>query len=156
MRDATEHDDARIDIARDLVEELLDRPDVWLPRVRFDAGKRWYERIVHAPDHEIWLLSWLPDESTGFHDHGHSAGAFAVALGSLEERERVDECTVSRALGPGDVRTFGPSYIHEVVNAFAAPAVSLHAYTPPLETMNRYEIAGSRASLVAAERRVDW
>ena len=33
-----------------------------------------------------WLLSWLPGQGTGLHDHGGSAGAFAVVRGTLHER----------------------------------------------------------------------
>ena len=35
---------------------------------------------------EIWLLSWVPGQGTALHDHGLSAGAFAVAQGTLIER----------------------------------------------------------------------
>ena len=34
----------------------------------------------------MWLLSWLPDQGTPLHDHGTSAGAFAVVDGTLTER----------------------------------------------------------------------
>ena len=35
---------------------------------------------------QVWLLSWLPDQGTPLHDHGTSAGAFAVVRGTLTER----------------------------------------------------------------------
>jgi hypothetical protein len=31
------------------------------------------------------VISWLPGQGTGFHDHGGSAGAFAVVWGTLLE-----------------------------------------------------------------------
>jgi mannose-6-phosphate isomerase-like protein (cupin superfamily) len=136
--------------------ELLARPDEWLPLVRFDAGRRWYERIVHDPEHEIWLLSWLPGEATGFHDHAESAGAFAVALGTLEELTLDDGAKRVREIGSGEVRSFGPDHIHEVRNTSGAPAVSIHAYSPPLLAMNRYELTHDGASIVAAEEAADW
>ena len=58
----------------------------WLSLVRYDASKRWYRRLTVAEQYEVWLLSWLPGQQTGFHDHGPCAGAFAVALGRLRER----------------------------------------------------------------------
>ena len=33
--------------------------------------------------------------------------------------------------------------MHDVVNAFAAPAVSVHAYSPPLTAMRRYELTAA-------------
>jgi hypothetical protein len=138
------------------VTALLQHPDEWLPRVRFDAGRRWYQRIVTERDHEIWLLTWLPDDGTGLHDHATSAGAFAIALGSLEERELVGGSTIKRHLHSGDVRSFGAAYIHEVVNRSEAPAVSLHAYAPPLEAMNRYELRDGAPAFITRERTSDW
>src|SRR5277367_4556980 len=57
----------------------------WRQIVRFTAGQRWFHRLDLAADYEIWLLSWLPGQHTGFHDHGDAAGAFAVAHGELRE-----------------------------------------------------------------------
>src|SRR5882757_4599310 len=59
--------------------------DGWLDRVRLRTEHRWFERLYHSPDHDIWAISWMPGQSTGFHDHGDSAGAFVVATGVLEE-----------------------------------------------------------------------
>jgi hypothetical protein len=138
------------------VKALLAHPDEWLPRVRFDAGRRWYERIVRERDHEIWLLTWLPEDATGIHDHGGSSGAFAVALGSLEEHEVRNGLTISLPLRSGDVRSFGPEHVHEVMNLSGAPAVSLHAYAPCLETMNRYELRDGAPAFVTREHASDW
>jgi rhodanese-related sulfurtransferase len=51
---------------------------------------------------------------------------------------------------PGQPRAFGPDYAHDVRNVSLAPAVSIHAYSPPLSEMNQYELDGSR--LVSRER----
>jgi rhodanese-related sulfurtransferase len=118
----------------------------WVDRVRLRVEGRWYERLYHGPDHDIWVISWLPGQSTGFHDHGVSSGAFAVATGILEEH-RVGEPAV--LINPGKPRAFGPDYAHDVRNVSLAPAVSIHAYSPPLDEMNEYEVDGSR--LIARE-----
>ena len=119
---------------------IADHPGQWLSLVRYDAGQRWYQRLVRDGEHEIWLLSWLPGQQTGFHDHGPSAGAFAVARGFLHERAapggRPEPS--GRPLAPGAVRSFGPEYVHDVRNESAWPAVSIHAYSPPLTTMRRF------------------
>jgi rhodanese-related sulfurtransferase len=86
-------------------------------------------------------------QSTGFHDHGASSGAFVVATGILEEY-RPGERT--RVIHPGKPRAFGPDYAHDVRNVSLAPAISIHAYSPPLSEMNEYELDGSQ--LVPRER----
>jgi hypothetical protein len=65
--------------------------DGWMDRVRLRAERRWYERLYHGPDYDIWLISWLPGQSTGFHDHGASSGAFVVATGILADIVLVSE-----------------------------------------------------------------
>ena len=67
---------------RQLVLDVATRPERWLALVRYDADRRWYQRLARDEDHEVWLLSWLPGQHTGFHDHGSSAGAFAVVRGT--------------------------------------------------------------------------
>jgi rhodanese-related sulfurtransferase len=113
----------------------------WMNRVRLRTDERWYERLYHGPDHDIWVISWLPGQSTDFHDHGESSGAFVVATGLLEEY-----CPGVQpfAIHPGKPRAFGLDYAHDVRNVSLAPAVSIHAYSPPLTDMNEYELDGGR------------
>jgi rhodanese-related sulfurtransferase len=119
----------------------------WLDRVRLHAEHRWYERLYQDSDHDIWVISWMPEQSTGFHDHGKSSGAFVVATGILEEHRPGHQPLV---ISSGRSRAFGPDYAHDVRNVSLAPAVSIHAYSPPLTDMNEYELDGIR--LVARER----
>lgn len=120
-----------------LVDALAARPQEWIERVRFRVGERWYERLDRSDDYEVWAISWMPGQATGFHDHGGSAGAFAVVFGTLEEHRAGGQ---AQPVGPGQVRAFGPHAVHDVRNASATPAVSIHAYSPPLSIMNRYEL----------------
>jgi predicted metal-dependent enzyme (double-stranded beta helix superfamily) len=152
---------ARLSQARlsQIVGALAARPGGWGEAARFEAGRRWYQRLELTDDHELWLLSWLPGQSTGFHDHGHAAGAFAVAEGQVRERtvaagsHQVRNLTVAR----GSVRAFGPHYAHDVVNVFAEPAVTVHAYSPPLTAMRRFELTESGLVHTATERaEQDW
>jgi mannose-6-phosphate isomerase-like protein (cupin superfamily) len=113
--------------------------DGWMDRVRLRADRRWYERLYHSPDYDIWVISWLPGQFTGFHDHGESSGAFVVASGILNEH-RVGEQT--RVIHPGKPCAFGADYAHDVRNDSLAPAISIHAYSPPLSEMNEYELEG--------------
>ena len=115
--------------------------DGWLDRVRLRTEHRWYERLYLGSDYDIWAISWMPGQSTGFHDHGRSAGAFVVATGILEEHRHGDR---PLAIPPGSPHAFGPEYAHDVRNTSIAPAVSIHAYSPPLSEMNEYELDGSQ------------
>jgi rhodanese-related sulfurtransferase/mannose-6-phosphate isomerase-like protein (cupin superfamily) len=115
--------------------------DGWLDRVRLRVEHRWYERLHHDSDYDIWVISWMPGQSTGFHDHGESAGAFVVTTGILEEKRPGEEAVV---IHPGTVRAFGPDYLHDVRNVSHGPAVSIHVYSPPLTEMNEYELDGDQ------------
>ncbi len=128
----------------------------WTGLVRYDQASRWYRRLECADTYEIWLLSWLPGQQTGFHDHGASAGAFAVALGSLSERgvQGARPRQSPRLIAAGGVRAFGPDYVHDVRNDANRPAVSIHAYSPPLASMRRFEVSAS--GLLRADGEERW
>jgi quercetin dioxygenase-like cupin family protein len=109
----------------------------WAPLVRYDATTRWYARLETGPGYEVWLLSWLPGQSSGLHDHGDSSGVLTVLEGALSERTGTGTGTgtARRSLAPGAQRVFAPGYVHEVVNDSLEPAVSLHIYFPGLTEM---------------------
>ncbi|MGV9745557.1 cysteine dioxygenase [Rhodococcus zopfii] len=142
-------------------------PARWLPVVRFDAQERWYTRLTCTGEYEVWLLSWLPGQRTGIHDHGGSAGVFAVADGSLRETVVEDPRhglldgvtpTLSTAVfGVGRAREFGSRHVHEIVNDGDRPAVSVHVYAPALSSMHRYRLEGDVLHLTSSERAgADW
>jgi len=129
----------------DVARRLAANPADWLARVRLNPDGRWYERIHLDDRHEVWVISWLPGQATGFHDHGGSAGAFAVVWGTLLERRVAGGALTGQILakpvGAGGSRAFGPRYIHDVRNdATTAVAVSVHAYSPPLPRMTGYDL----------------
>ncbi|MCX4676802.1 cysteine dioxygenase family protein [Streptomyces sp. NBC_01433] len=103
----------------------------WAPLVRFDTSTRWYHRLRTAPGYEVWLLSWVPGQGSGRHDHGPSSGVLTVLEGELTEH--TDRGT--RVLGAGAQRVFVSGYVHEAVNDSLEPAVSLHIYYPGLTEM---------------------
>ena len=142
---------------RQLVQDVAARDHEWLSLVRYDLNRRWYQRLTCDDDHEVWLLSWLPGQRTGFHDHGESAGAFTVARGALRERT-----APGRRPGPsvpvprGKVRSFGPWYVHDVINASVQRAVSVHAYSPPLTSMRRFEFGPAGLERISTETAERW
>ncbi|MFE5585076.1 cysteine dioxygenase [Kitasatospora sp. NPDC056531] len=124
-----------------LVREIAADRARWEPLVRYDALTRWYSRLETGPGYEVWLLSWLPGQSSGFHDHGESSGVLTVVQGELIERSLTHAGESSRTLRPGGQRVFSSGYLHEVVNGALEPAVSIHLYTPGLTEMNQYGAA---------------
>ncbi|MFE2878700.1 cysteine dioxygenase [Streptomyces roseus] len=116
----------------------------WEHLVRYDATTRWYHRLRTVPQatdsaqaggapvgYEVWLLSWVPGQGSGRHDHGASSGVLTVLDGELTEHGPRGALT----LGAGAQRVFAPGYTHEVVNDTLEGAVSLHVYFPGLTEM---------------------
>jgi len=61
-----------------LARSLAADRDAWAPLVRYDATTRWYHRLRTGPGYEVWLLSWVPGQGSGRHDHGRSSGVLTV------------------------------------------------------------------------------
>jgi predicted metal-dependent enzyme (double-stranded beta helix superfamily) len=138
----------------EIVLEIAGQPGRWASLVRYTSDWRWYRRLALDEVHEIWLLSWLPGQRTGFHDHGPSDGAFTVVRGVVSERTAAAgrPARPGRFLRRGAVRSFGPGYVHDVGNDSAEPAVSIHAYSPPLSCMRRYEMVSGILQVTGEER----
>jgi len=152
-----------------LAAALAVAADRWLPLVEYRAESRWSAPLAHAAAagvldpslHEdlaraqVWLLSWLPGQGTDLHDHGGSAGAFAVVRGTLSEA--VGARAGATGLTAGRVRHFGPHHVHRVTNPGAEAAVSVHVYSPRLTVMNTYRVEGRGLVRTGTERAgVDW
>jgi predicted metal-dependent enzyme (double-stranded beta helix superfamily) len=126
---------------QDFVGELADRPEIWIELVRHDSRRRVYEQLLGDEHLTAWLICWMDDHDTGFHDHDISAGAVAVLGGAVcEERLALSRPPVRRTFKAGGSFHFGPSDIHRVRHAGTGPAVTLHVYSPPLLRMGAYVI----------------
>jgi predicted metal-dependent enzyme (double-stranded beta helix superfamily) len=128
----------------DVVGELASRPTPWLAIARFQHSGRWWRRLHHNDDVDIWLLTWMAGHRTEPHDHGGSAGAFAVVQGELTEvRLSADRCTTrTTIITVGEASRVERSTVHDVFNAGPAAAVSLHAYSPPLSRQTFFAPGG--------------
>ena len=55
----------------------------WRPHVKHDPGTRHYARIERNDDYEVYVICWMDDHDTGFHDHDVSAGGVHVIEGGI-------------------------------------------------------------------------
>ena len=127
-----------------LVRELAGRPGDWRHLIEHRADARTYAEL-HRDEHvAVWLICWMNDHDTGYHDHDLSSGAVAVTRGAVrEERLVLGGAPAARTVAAGDAFTFGAADIHRVSHAGSEPAVTLHAYSPPLWRMGAYEVLSS-------------
>ena len=73
---------------------LAARVDLWEPLVHDDATHRRYELIYEDDRMDAWILSWMPGQGPGFHDHSISGVGLCVAI-VLERRPDRFEDTVT-------------------------------------------------------------
>lgn len=123
--------------------------------VHIDPDRRWYRRLVGDGLMDgfvdVWLISWAREQAAELHDHAGSLGALTVVSGELTEQHwsgprrwstgrrripglRTRRLTAGRSVG------FAAGHVHDVVNERVEPAVSVHAYSPPLTAMSYYEV----------------
>jgi hypothetical protein len=127
-----------------VVEQIAARQERWSEHVSHDPEHRTYEQLVRDEHLDVWLLCWSRDHDTGFHDHDLSAGAVAVAAGAVREERlvlgRPIDSPLARVAKAGSSFCFGASDIHRVLHAGEGPAVTVHAYSPPLVRMGSYSV----------------
>lgn len=133
-RDLDRHELAR------LANEIAGQPELWSQHVRFSCDGRHYVSLYRDDHLDLWLLCWIADSDTGWHDHDGSAGAVRVVAGALtESNPRIGGAHVEVVMQAGASFAFGPDHIHRLTGA-AAQSVSIHAYSPPLRRMGQYSI----------------
>ena len=139
---------------RDLTGEELravatataERRALWSAHVHHDPEQRTYAELHRDAHLDVWLICWSEDHDTGFHDHDVSAGAVAVIAGSVREERlglRLGGAArepSTRTVGAGSSFSFGATDIHRVLHAGEGPAVTIHAYSPPLLRMGAYVV----------------
>lgn len=106
------------------------------------AAERWSLRVRQNEEVDVWLISWVLDRSTELHDHAGSLGALTVVRGALEESRWTGTELKTRRLAAGDQAAFPLGWVHDVTAASGdeLPALSVHAYSPPLTAMSYYRV----------------
>jgi quercetin dioxygenase-like cupin family protein len=121
--------------------QLAAAPERWSHLVRHSGQTRVYELIWDDEDINAWVICWSEDQDTGFHDHDDSAAAITVISGRVrEDRLTIGAGPSSRELGPGATFLVPPTAIHRVLHAGQGPAVTIHAYSPPLRRTGSYRV----------------
>jgi hypothetical protein len=124
-----------------IASDVVDREDIWTPLVTVDRDRRRYELVYEDERMDAWVLSWMPGQGTGFHDHYISGVGIAVAAGGVREDLMVyggDD--IELHLRAGDTRQGGPGYIHRVRHELGEPAVTIHVYSPRLDWVGQYRL----------------
>jgi len=131
-----------IDELERFVASLAATPELWEHHVRHSDDIRVYELIFDEQDVNAWVICWSHDQDTGFHDHDESGAAIAVISGEVrEDRLRLGGSPSTRRVHGGSTFTVPPTAIHRVLHAGDAPAVTIHAYSPPLTRTGAYRIS---------------
>jgi mannose-6-phosphate isomerase-like protein (cupin superfamily) len=103
-----------------------------------DPDRRWYARVQGDDYVDVWLISWATEQNAELHDHAGSFGALTVVSGALTETRWTAGGLRGRQLRAGRSVGFGLGHVHDVANPSPTPAVSVHAYSPPLTAMSYY------------------
>src|SRR5207249_2850383 len=89
-----------------LARRVAENRASWAHALRYDPDERFATLLSRTDEHEVWLLSWLPGQSTDLHDHGPASGAFTVVSGVLTERVARGATDVLHTLTVGQSRVF--------------------------------------------------
>ena len=68
-------------VARDIAA----RRELWEPLTYADTERRRYELLFEDDRMDAWVLSWMPGQATGFHDHYISSVGLCIAQGCVRE-----------------------------------------------------------------------
>ena len=123
----------------------------WRPLVHF-AEPRVRIPLFANDEYEVRLLTWLPGQGSGIHDHGGSAGCMLLVEGSLwesiaDERGYLHESRINA----GSASSFAHDIVHTVENRGTVGAVSIHAYRPALTEVQRYHLVDGRVTPLLAD-----
>ena len=130
------------DELEDVAGAIAAQTDIWEPLVHANPEQRCYELVYEDDRMDAWILSWMPGQGTGFHDHYISSVGVCAAAGSVREDLLVyGSEPQSRILRAGDSRQGGPGYIHRVNHDEGLPAVTVHVYSPRLDWVGQYRLA---------------
>ena len=126
------------------VVELTNSPEHWQHLVRHAEDLRVYDQIWDEDQVNAWVICWSTDQDTGFHDHHKSGAAISVISGEVhEDRMRLGAQPRSRTFRAGETFAVPADAIHRVLHSGSGPAVTIHAYSPPLVLTGAYRVSSA-------------
>jgi hypothetical protein len=124
-----------------LASDIAADEEIWEPLTIVDPHRRRYRLLYEDDRIDVWVLSWMSGQGTGFHDHDLSGVGLACARGEVVEKQMVLPTGASAVrMTPGVSRPGPPGYIHSVAHCEGTPAVTIHAYSPPLVRVGQYRV----------------
>lgn len=125
----------------ELVTGLAEWPSLWEDGLVPDPAERQFVCVARTETVEVWAVAWMDGHDTGFHDHDDAAAAIAVAQGRVvDERLAVGGHAIAHEHHAGASFVVEPGGIHRVRHAGDGPAITLHAYSPPLDRLGTYVV----------------
>ncbi|MGD0501729.1 MAG: FAD/NAD(P)-binding protein [Steroidobacteraceae bacterium] len=119
---------SRLDID-DVAPYITRQPDTYARR-----------RVARTETYEVLVMTWLPGQGSGAHDHAGSVSAFKILQGTAHETRFARACDSlvdpisAGELQQGEVGLDAGDVIHAVRNDGSSkePLVSVHVYAPPI------------------------
>lgn len=131
----------RVEQLEQLVNDIVADQSLWEPLVVVDPHRRRYRLLYEDDRVDVWVLSWMSGQGTGFHDHDLSGVGLACARGEVLEKQMLLPNGASEVrMVPGVSRQGPPGYIHSVAHRDGSPAVTIHAYSPSLVRVGQYRV----------------
>lgn len=139
-------------ITGDAITEILARSNLQIGDVatfvtpKHDTYSR--RRVARTDSYEVLVMTWLPGQGSGAHDHAGSVSAFKILRGTAHETryalatDSLVDPTGTRELHEGEVGLDPGEVIHAVRNddSCKEPLVSIHVYSPPIPELRRFTV----------------
>jgi uncharacterized NAD(P)/FAD-binding protein YdhS/predicted metal-dependent enzyme (double-stranded beta helix superfamily) len=105
-------------------------------------------RVIRTEAFELLVMTWLPGQGSGAHDHAGSVSAFKILCGTANETrfeqtaDSLVEPTETHEWGAGEVGVDAGETIHAVRNdcSLNELLVSIHVYSPPIAELRRFAV----------------
>ena len=121
-------------------------------------------RIARTESYEVLVMTWLPGQGSGAHDHAGSVSAYKILRGTAHETrytlatDSLVDPSGTCELHQGEIGLDAGEVIHAVRNEDSSKEllVSIHVYSPPIPELRRFTVrpAGRAPADAFLRRRV--
>jgi uncharacterized NAD(P)/FAD-binding protein YdhS/quercetin dioxygenase-like cupin family protein len=101
-------------------------------------------RVARTEAFEMLVMTWLPGQGSGAHDHAGSVSAFKILRGTADETryaqaaDSLVDPVGTYQLHAGEVGIDPGDVIHAVRNGHRELLVTVHVYAPPIRELRRF------------------